>query len=100
MLMYYVHLDVQPERVDTLLAELCEAGTNGVIEGDGFVQAFFEDFETAVKFGSPLKAADRDWVQETEDAWPPLPVGAKFFVVAPWRKEPTPPGRFRLEINP
>jgi ribosomal protein L11 methyltransferase len=27
-------------------------------------------------------------------------VGQKFFVVAPWRREPTPPGRFRLEINP
>src|SRR5205085_2494208 len=27
-------------------------------------------------------------------------VGEKFFIVAPWRTEPTPPGRFRLEINP
>ena len=27
-------------------------------------------------------------------------MGQKFFIVAPWRTEPTPPGRFRLEINP
>src|SRR6185369_9323104 len=98
--MYYLHLEVEPERVDTLLAELWEAGTTGVIEGDGCVDAFFDDFAAAAAFGNPLQAADRDWVQETEDAWPPILVGDKFFVVAPWRKEPTPPGRFRLEINP
>jgi ribosomal protein L11 methyltransferase len=98
--MYCVRLEVEPGRVDTLLAELWEAGTAGVVEGDGFVDAFFEDFETAAKFDTPIRAADRDWVQETEDAWPPILVGEKFIVVAPWRKEPTPPGRFRLEINP
>ena len=98
--MYYLRLEVEPERVDTLLAELWEAGTAGVVEGDGFVEAFFEDFAAAARFGSPIRAADRDWVRETEDAWPPLLVGEKFFVVAPWRKEPTPPGHFRLEINP
>ncbi len=98
--MYCVRLEVEPECADTLLAELWEAGTAGVVEGDGFVEAFFEDFETAAAFGSPSPTAERDWVQETEDAWPPLLVGEKFFVVAPWCKEPTPPGRFRLEINP
>lgn len=98
--MYSVHLAVEPERADTLLVELWEAGTAGVVEGDGFLEAFFDDFEAAERFGSPIRAADRDWVQETEDAWPPILVGQKFFVVAPWRSEPTPPGRFRLEINP
>jgi ribosomal protein L11 methyltransferase len=98
--MYYVRLETGPERVDTLLAELWEAGTMGVIEGDGFVEAFFDDLAAAAAFGNPIPAAERDWVQETEDAWPPILVGEKFFVVAPWRKEPTPAGRFRLEINP
>jgi ribosomal protein L11 methyltransferase len=98
--MYCVRLEVEPARVDTLLAELWEAGTVGVVEGDGFVEAFFEDSEAAARFGVPIPAAERDWVQETEDAWPPLLVGERFFVVAPWRKEPTPHGRFRLEINP
>jgi len=98
--MYYLRLEVEPERRDGLIADLWEAGTLGVIEGDGFIEAFFEDAETAGRFGAPILAAERDWVQETEDAWPPILVGEKFFVVAPWRTEPTPPGRFRLEINP
>jgi ribosomal protein L11 methyltransferase len=98
--MYYLRLDVEPARQDALIADLWEAGTLGVVEGDGFLEAFFDDPATAARFGSPLPAVDRDWVQETEDAWPPILVGEKFFVVAPWRTEPTPPGRFRLEINP
>lgn len=98
--MYYLRLEVEPQAADTLIAELWEAGTLGVVEGSGFIEAFFDNAATAARFGTPLLAAERNWVQETEDAWPPLLVGEKFFVVAPWRKEPTPPGRFRLEINP
>ena len=92
--MYKVEAD--PE----LLADLYEAGTAGIIEHDGWLEAFFEDREVAARFGEPVAAPDTDWVQQTEDAWPPLLVGEKFFLVAPWRTEPTPPGRFRLEINP
>jgi ribosomal protein L11 methyltransferase len=90
-------------RVDSSLdqlADLYEAGTLGVIEHDGWVEAFFDDRETAAQFGEPREAPDVDWVQQTQDAWPPLLVGEKFFLVAPWRTEPTPKGRFRLEINP
>ncbi len=43
---------------------------------------------------------DTDWVQHTYDAWPATLVGETFFLVAPWCKDPTPPGRIRLEINP
>ena len=87
--------------VDTdLIADLYEAGTLGLIEHDGWVEAFFDDRETALQFGEPSEAPDVDWVQQTQDAWPPLLVGKKFFLVAPWRTEPTPEGRFRLEINP
>lgn len=85
-----------PER----LADLYEAGTAGVIEQDGWIEAFFEDRETAARFGDPRPCEEIDWVRHTEDAWPPLEVGKKFFLVAPWRTEATPPGRFRLEINP
>ena len=96
--MYFVH--VPPEQI----AELHEAGTAGIIEREGpegpWLQAFFDDFSQAAEFGEPELAEDNDWVQHTQDAWPPLVVGEKFFVVAPWRTEPTPPGRFRLEINP
>ena len=98
--MYSVRIEVEPERGEGLLADLWEAGTLGVIEGDGFVEAFFSDAESALRFGQPRRTDDVDWVWATQDAWPPLLAGEKFFVVAPWRTEPTPPGRFRLEINP
>ena len=90
-------------RVDVpldLIADLYEAGTLGIIEHDGWLEAFFDDRETAAKFGEPSEAPEVDWVQQTKDAWPPLLVGEKFFLVAPWRTEPTPEGRIRLEINP
>jgi ribosomal protein L11 methyltransferase len=98
--MVSVRIPIEPEQHGELIATLYEAGTLGIVEGDGFVDAFFDDVEAAREFGRPEETADVDWVAATEDAWPPLLVGEKFFVVAPWRTEPTPPGRFRLEINP
>ena len=98
--MVSVRVEVEPERLGELVAELWEAGTLGIVEGDGSVEAFFGDAATAARFGDPVAAPERDWVQATEEAWPPILAGEKFFVVAPWRREPTPPGRFRLEINP
>jgi ribosomal protein L11 methyltransferase len=82
------------------LADLYEAGTAGVIEHDDALQAFFEHREIAAQFGDPIECPDTDWVQHTHEAWPPLLVGEKFFVVAPWRDDATPAGRLRLELNP
>jgi ribosomal protein L11 methyltransferase len=98
--MFSVRLRPEPGEYDNLVAALWEAGTAGIVEGDGYLEAFFEDAAAARRFGDPQTAPQTDWVRQTEDAWPPLFVGEKFFVVAPWRSEPTPPGRFRLEINP
>jgi ribosomal protein L11 methyltransferase len=98
--MVSVRLEAEPERHDELVADLWEAGTLGIVEGDGFLEAFFADSIVAARFGEPIEVPETDWVQATQDAWPPILVGEKFFVVAPWRTEPTPPGRFRLEINP
>jgi ribosomal protein L11 methyltransferase len=98
--MYFVRVFVEPKDMDEFTATLWDAGTLGIIEGAGFLDAYFDRPETAARFGDPQKAPDTDWVRATEDAWPPLLVGQKFFVVAPWRTEPTPAGRFRLEINP
>jgi len=79
---------------------LWEAGTLGMTEGDGFIDAFFEDEQAASEFGVPKAVIDEDWVARTEESFPPLLVGKSFFVAAPWRTEPTPPGRLRLVINP
>jgi ribosomal protein L11 methyltransferase len=98
--MFSVRLRPEPGEYDNLVAALWEAGTAGIVEGDGYLEAFFEEFGAARRFGDPQSAPQTDWVRQTKDAWPPLLVGEKFFVVAPWRSEPTPPGRFRLEINP
>jgi ribosomal protein L11 methyltransferase len=92
---------VRLENIDDLVTlRLWEAGTLGIAEGNGFVDAFFEDADAASKFGVPEAVVDVDWVARTEEAFPPLLVGEKFFVAAPWRSEPTPPGRLRLVVNP
>ncbi|HSP67603.1 MAG TPA: 50S ribosomal protein L11 methyltransferase [Bryobacteraceae bacterium] len=85
---------------ELLTLRLWEAGTLGIAEGDGFIDAFFEDADTASRFGVPEAVTNVDWVARTEESFPPLLVGEKFFLAAPWRTEPTPPGRLRLVINP
>ena len=98
--MVVVRLAAEPEHYDELITELWEAGTAGVTEGNGFIEVFFADAETAKKFGEPQPVADEDWVARTQAAFPPLTVGEKFFIAAPWCADPTPPGRLRLVINP
>lgn len=42
-----------------------------------------------------------DWERATREAWPPLCVGERFYLVAPWDQDAAvPPGRLRLEIYP
>jgi ribosomal protein L11 methyltransferase len=87
---------VPSEMVDTVYA----FEPAGVVDHDSWFEVFFENHADAARFGDPIACADTDWVQHNYDAWPPILVGDKFFVVAPWRTDPTPPGRFRLELNP
>lgn len=98
--MFIVRIAAEPAEQDALIAELWEAGTLGVTEGPGELEAWFETEEAAARFGSPQPAPTIDWVAKVQDEWPALEVGEKFFVVPPWNTDPTPPGRFRLEINP
>lgn len=91
---------VRVEDDELLTLRLWEAGTLGITEGDGYVDAFFEDADVASQFGVPEAVMDIDWVARTKEAFPPLLVGERFFVAAPWRTEPTPPGRMRLVVNP
>jgi len=84
----------------------------GITEEDDGLRAFFAADPDAVslleRFAgfSPefREEPEADWEQLTRDAWPPLCVGERFFLVAPWDAEPdaapTPPGRLRLEIYP
>ena len=95
--MVYVRLE-NADEFATL--RLWEAGTLGITEGDGFIDAFFEDVEAASRFGEPKAIPETDWVAQTQESFPPLLIGDRFFLAPPWRTEPTPPGRVRLVVNP
>jgi ribosomal protein L11 methyltransferase len=97
---FTIHIQVDPKDQDWLVADLWEAGTLGVVDEPGGVQAWFETEEAAARFGTPERVVNVDWVAKIEDEWPALQIGNKFFVVPPWNTDPTPPGRLRLEINP
>jgi ribosomal protein L11 methyltransferase len=97
------------DREDLLIAELQDCGTAGIAEEDGGLRAFFEADRDAVsllqrfaEFSPELREEPpTDWERATREAWPPLCVGERFYLVAPWDDaEPTPPGRLRLEIYP
>jgi ribosomal protein L11 methyltransferase len=92
-----------------LIAELHECGTAGITEEDDGPRAFFEAGEDAVailkrfaEFSPELREEEpTDWEQATRDAWPPICVGERFYLVAPWDvKAAVPAGRLRLEIYP
>ncbi len=51
--MVLVRVDVDPRDQDGLIAALWEAGTLGITEGDGFIDAYFEDADVASQFGVP-----------------------------------------------
>ena len=97
------------DREDILIAELHECGTAGVTEEDDGLRAFFEAGHDAVallkrfaEFSPELREEQpTDWEQATRDAWPPICVGDRFFLVAPWDEAAAvPAGRLRLEIYP
>jgi len=80
-----------------------DAGLRAFFESDGDAGALarrFAEFAPELRDEQPT-----DWERVTRDAWPPLCVGERFYLVAPWDNEapaavPTPPGRLRLEIYP
>jgi ribosomal protein L11 methyltransferase len=97
------------DREDILMAELLECGTAGVTEDDAGLRAFFERDDDAVsllqrfaEFSPEFREEpSTDWERVTREAWPPLCVGERFYLVAPWdQATPTPGDRLRLEIYP
>ena len=101
-------LHVPPDRQDYLVAELSECGVLGITEEPGGLRAFFSGEAGADELVQRFAAYDPrleqteavDWEQVTRDAWPPLLIGERFFLVAPWCQDETPKGRLRLEIEP
>jgi ribosomal protein L11 methyltransferase len=102
-------LHPSPEREDFLVAELQECGTAGLAEEVAGLRAFFESDQDAgalarrfAEFSPELRDEQpTDWERVTRDAWPPLCVGERFYLVAPWHAAvPAPGGRVRLEIYP
>jgi ribosomal protein L11 methyltransferase len=97
------------KREDLLIADLFDSATSGLTEEESGLRAFFEDDRDAqsllkrfAAFAPELRREEPvDWEQATRAAWPPLAIGERFYLVAPWdRNSPTPPGRLRLEVYP
>ena len=106
--MFSLLLRCPPVNGDLLSAELMEAGSAGIAEESDGLRAFFDDDRQVEDLATQFaqyepelrREANIDWAQVARDAWPPLLVGSRFFLVPPWRDDPAPPGRLRLEINP
>lgn len=105
--MFSVYLECGAEAHDQLIAELNERGTLGVLELDSGVRAWFDD-EVAVDdlvaeydgIVTDEPVTDDDWVQRTQDSFPPMAIGQRFWLTPPWNTAPAPDGRLRLEIMP
>ncbi len=113
--MFSLLLHPAPEGADLLIADLLECGTAGIAEEPGGLRAFFENAQDAAapalaeallrrfaEFAPQLREEEPvDWERATQDAWPPLCVGDRFYLVAPWHASiAAPPGRLRLAIYP
>ena len=105
--MFSLEIPCEPEERDFLIADLWEQGSAGIAELDErHVRAFFEDSvdrETLLRHypGATARIEEqRDWVQSARDLLQPMMVGARFFLLPEWRNDPTPPGRFRIAVNP
>jgi len=105
--MFSLEIECDPDDRDMLIAELWEQGSAGIVElNPQRVRAFFEDVSdrdglARLYPGSRLREEeDRDWVQAARDLLQPMEVGRRFYLVPEWRDDPTPPGRFRIVVNP
>ena len=111
--MFSLTLDSTPAELERLLAELYECGTAGIIEeevpGAGVrLRAFFGNDAARPALVERFAALaptwrsepEVDWMSGWRDSWQPTSVGEKFFLVPVWSQEPTPAGRWRLEVDP
>src|SRR5204863_4725336 len=105
--MFSLEIDCDPEDRDLLIAELWEEGSEGIVElSPSVVRAFFDDPADRRALHARFPGArereeePRDWVQSARDLLQPMEVGNRFYLVPEWRDDPTPPGRFRIVVNP
>lgn len=105
--MFSLEIECDADDRDLLIAELWEQGSAGIVElTPRLVRAFFEDSASreallALYPGARLREEEqRDWVQTARDMLQPMEVGRRFYLVPEWRDDPTPPGRFRIAVNP
>lgn len=103
--MISVYLECDPSELDTLVAELHDRGTRGVIELASGVRAWFDSaagLDDLVRRydGEIQNEHNEDWVHRTQDSFPAIPVGRRFWLAPPWNRDPAPGNRIRLEINP
>ncbi len=111
--MFSLSLECRQEEKDRLIAELWGRGSDGITESDlpggacGLRAFFTEGVDApglALEFSNwsaRWQAEEpRDWIAVAHSQLQPLCVGSRFFLVPEWRDDPTPPGRFRIEVNP
>jgi len=111
--MFSLYLECRQEVKDLLIAELWDRGSGGITESDlpegrSGLRAFFPDDADAASLAHEFASwspqwqsvESRDWVAIARSQLAPQCVGSRFFLVPEWRDDPSPPGRFRIEINP
>ena len=107
--MFSIDLDCKQSDKEILIADLWEAGSNGIVELEEWddmarIRVFFDsdDLQPGIleRFGGVATPADtRDWVAFAREHLQPMEIGEKIFVIPEWRDEPTPEGRIRVVIN-
>ena len=102
-----VLLRIDPDTEDSIVAELWQCGTSGIVEENGTLRAYFDESAELDSFLSRysdvLLEDCRDDSTELStislDDWAPVLAGDRFFIVPPWLENPAPSGRMRLVID-
>ena len=102
--MFSLHLQCPQDERDLLIAELWEAGVEGIVETPTGLHAFFDGAADRdalrERFGGELEETEeRDWVAEGREALQPMLAGTKFFLRPEWRDDPAPEGRLTIVVN-
>lgn len=108
---YRVRLLCGEDATELVLAELVDSLVQGVVEeaapdGGCALSIYFADPLSARQFADRFQhlgavtelCPGGEW--SALPAWEPVAVGARLFLVPPWRKDPAPAGRIRIPMPP